>query len=253
MGYERDPDHATRGPGAIAALDRPGSVRAQKRAIAARATIVRDRKMSAVARGALGRIDQAVMDRDARSRAPSRGVTPVKVVAPAPITPIAPIMPVKVAPTYGGGGIALTTPSQIMTSFPTRAPALPPLPGRLPTPSQIMRPPTISPIMPPIVSPPIIALPQPVITPGAVVTTTTTTPATATTPATTTTVRTTSTTGGGGLVTGGSKPGIQIGPPGSLPPLQIQEPATDNTMRNVLLVGAGGLALILLLRNRGGR
>jgi len=241
MGYERDPDHATRGAGAIAALDRPGSVRAQKRIIAARATIQRDRKMAAVTMGALGRVDRESLLRGRGSLAPAPvkpapAPTPVRPVAPAPVTGI------KVAPTYGTP-IRLPTPSQIMTPFPVRVPAPAPMPQtRFPI------------VMPPIVSPPIIALPPP----ATVSTVTTTTPATATTPATTstTTVRTTSggMSSGAGTVssTGGVRPGIQIGPPASMPPLQLPQPAIDNTMRNLLLVGGGTLALILILRNRGG-
>lgn len=57
MSYGKDPDAATRGPGAIAALDRAGGRRARRKATAARASAQRDRAMAAISRGALGRID----------------------------------------------------------------------------------------------------------------------------------------------------------------------------------------------------
>ena len=57
MAYEHDDDRATRGVGAIASLDRSKGRRQFQRVENARATIRRDRAMSAVERGALGIID----------------------------------------------------------------------------------------------------------------------------------------------------------------------------------------------------
>jgi hypothetical protein len=54
MSYERDPDSVTRGVGAIASLDHTNARQYQNRLARMRAMRVRDRKMAAVAMGALG-------------------------------------------------------------------------------------------------------------------------------------------------------------------------------------------------------
>jgi len=215
MSYERDPDRSTRGPGAIAALDRPGGRRDQRRVMRAQATIARDRAMSAVTRGALGRI--------ALDKPPGSGISivpkiPIKVAAPPPPLPL-PVGPV-------------------MVRFPDSPP---PSPVPLPMPVTTMKPPTtvesppIIPIITPVVDLPPLALP-PIPGPsggkssggsGGM------------------------SSGAGTVMTsGGVRPPIQvtIGPDAPLPDVAVAE---DHTTRNLLLVGGGALALYLLLRKRG--
>jgi hypothetical protein len=112
MSYERDRDRATRGPGAIAALDRPGGRRDLRRLARAQATIARDRAMSAVTWGALGRIDLGSQTgaQTTRPRSGGSGIT-ISKISPVPPPP-APIMPVMTRfpdPVPPSGGIPLPT------------------------------------------------------------------------------------------------------------------------------------------------
>lgn len=105
MSYERDPDILTRGVGAIAASDH-SLARYRRRVQVARATQRRDQAMSAIAMGALGRINLVTQ------REPGGGGLPTTPRPPVVNTPpIAPLPP----PT---GPLSPV----IVTSYPTSSP-----------------------------------------------------------------------------------------------------------------------------------
>jgi hypothetical protein len=138
MGYERDRDRATRGPGAIAALDRTSGPRYWKRQQAAQATARRDRVMTAIERGAMGMMDM----RTAGERKVGGGsfVVTRPVPTPVKVTP-APIMtpPIVVASPLG--------PMALLKEF-TPDPIPMPMPMPLPmqaTPAPGESPPLIAP------------------------------------------------------------------------------------------------------------
>jgi len=151
MGYTRDTDRATRGPGAIAALDRVGGRRYQQQQAGARATRTRDAKMVAIARGALGIIDTRSLERSG-AFAVTKPALPV--VRPPIVSPSPPL--VKVAPTAAqlNPVVANTTPGPLAVAIPSPvAPPLPasPLPPALPEVGRV-RPPALPVITPSPVS-----------------------------------------------------------------------------------------------------
>jgi hypothetical protein len=134
MGYERDSDRATRGAGAIAALDRASGPRFQHRREGAQATVRRDRAMLAIAQGALGRIDLRVNPADRKIPGAGR-LTPTstvmrETVPPAPTAPTLPpfMVPVR-APVTGNvlAPVRLTTAKPIINTGIT-PPIIAPLP-----------------------------------------------------------------------------------------------------------------------------
>jgi hypothetical protein len=144
MGYERDRDHATRGPGAIAALDQTTGPRAARRVQAARATLERDRKMAAIERGALGRVDFRARGLDRRAGGGGR-VTP-----PRPAAPWRPLV------TAGNvlTGIRVAPPATSNPTAPQPPLAMPPPPPLPPPPAPIAETP-ITPMapLPPVSAP----------------------------------------------------------------------------------------------------
>lgn len=138
MGYERDRDHATRGPGAIAALDRTSGPRYQRRQAAAQASVRRDRAMSAIERGALGRIDLRTEGRPT----PGTGITK----SPPPLVKVAPPIAAATPPI-----IANPNAPQLLKVFP-----IDPVPMPLPETTPAITKPTLP---TPGQSPPIIAPP----------------------------------------------------------------------------------------------
>ncbi len=225
MSYERDPDRATRGPGAIAALDRPGGRRDQRRIRGAQATIARDRAMSRVTMGALGRIDDTstkVGATTTRSGASGgSGITPAPVYRPPPPPPL-PLGPV-------------------MTTFPT--PVLPPA-----LPLSTMKPPVLSPgESPPIIAPPVpiytILDPPPVSLPPVLL---------PPLPAPAKTSGGMSSGAGTVMTTGGMSPPIYVDPGSGVALPDVPDTTTDHSTRNLLLLGGGALALYFLLRKKRG-
>lgn len=123
MSYGRDPDAATRGPGAIAALDRAGGRRARRKATAARASAQRDRAMAAISRGALGRIDlRTAGEPSGGGWVPLRNASFVKVAPAIPTSPVANPM----APTFltTGGAYDVLPPPPVPPPAPTPKPGV---------------------------------------------------------------------------------------------------------------------------------
>jgi len=97
MAYTKDPDRATRGPGAIAALDRQGGPRWRQRVANAQASRRRDIAMAAIAQGALGRIDTEVLTSGKRQTPVVRTAVMAPLVKVAPTAPFVPVSPTPVA------------------------------------------------------------------------------------------------------------------------------------------------------------
>lgn len=162
MSYSRDPDRATRGVGAIASVDNALPAARWRKQQVGRALLRRDRVMSAIAQGALGKVDPgatAPPPGDHRGTSPSvtftnpdgsrtivndhRAHPQLPTVAPAPSRP--PVDPTRIpfrGPTgkIRGAPIAVTSTQLPATALPPAA--LPPSaqPPALPLPPQIQQP-----------------------------------------------------------------------------------------------------------------
>ena len=130
MSYLRDTDRHTRGVGAIAAADNAGRARRVRQAIVSRRTQARDRAMSAIAQGALGRIPLRNEGRDT--------------------TYITPPAPAAIAQPTGGGRQG----NYIPPATTTAPPYMPP--PSIPPPIAVIPPPVDS---PPPTRPPILNVP----------------------------------------------------------------------------------------------
>lgn len=213
MAYERDRDHVTRGPGAIAAADHVSSALQRRRIRIAHATKTRDRRMAAVADGALGAL----------------GLMPVLRLEPrGGISPRPPRMPPPPPTTV------------IMTGPP--APTMPPsIPVSLPPP--LLTPPSM---LPPVSAPP----PAPVATPPPPVVSPPFAPPPSSSGSTSTA---SSGSGPPSvLVTGGPGSTVNVQPlPDTPSDSDVTGTGQSNTVRNVLLIGGGIALAYLLLRKRG--
>jgi hypothetical protein len=130
MPYERDPDHMTRGVGAIAAADHVSSARHRRRVQIGRDLRRRDRAMSAIAQGALGMVvagDQASTTTPYKPalRLPARGTL---------VHATIPVMPGLILQKPPSPAPPMTTPPIIAPVPPVVAlpPVVTPLPAPLP-------------------------------------------------------------------------------------------------------------------------
>lgn len=220
MAYERDPDHMTRGVGAIAAADHVSPDRHRRRIAVGQATRRRDRAMAAVAMGALGtvgaRSSNAIVREPVRTARTPGGAPPPP---PRPPTPSGPVQ----------------------TTFPAVPPSVPLPPSMWPTTppaatqgTPVQSPPhPIDPLpLPPVVPLPPVAVPAPVTGPRTV----------GTGPALVTKTAPVATVGGGGA----------LSPLPAIP--DIDGGDTDNTVRNVAIgAGVAVAAYLLFRRRKGGR
>lgn len=228
MAYTKDPDHATRGPGAIAALDRNSGPRWRKRIAAAQASRRRDLAMSAIAQGALGRIDTDVLTSGKRQ-------TPV-IRTPFPTAPL-----VKVAPTFttppAPAPVAVRAP---VTAVSNPSAAVAPLIVKLP-PAPAPPPTTVTVVTPVPISP----APTTTPTPSVAVTTGGGKPPTIVSAGG----------GGAGISTGGTRPVTSITPIAmpnvDAPDLNVSQ--GSGMSMSVILPVLGGAALALYLLTRKGK